>query len=73
MRYGVSGQYWRVPLLAARLDCCWQRGRSPRAVVEDTPSDNSLTRASANSLFQQIQAREAETGGQLGQEGFKLA
>ena len=33
-----------------------------KPVAEDTPSDNSLTRASANSLFQQIQAREAETG-----------
>merc|ERR1712155_341951 len=51
-----------------------QPQQQSRAVVEDTPSDNSLTRASANSLFQQIQAREAETGGQLGQaKGRKLS
>ena len=39
-----------------------QQPGAPKPVAEDTPSDNSLTRASANSLFQQIQAREAETG-----------
>ena len=39
---------------------------------EDTQSDNSLTRASANSLFQQIHAHEAQTGQSIN-KGRKLS
>ena len=39
-----------------------QNQQSLQSKSEDTPSDNSLTRSTANSLFQQIQAREAESG-----------
>ena len=49
-----------------------QQQQQPQQHHDTQSSDNSLTRASANSLFQQIQAREAESGG-VGNKGRKLS